>query len=222
VLRFYRDQYQGRIGKIFVESVFGAEKWASLLWGLFILALACLTRPVQDYLMSTWEGLPVWVVPVVVMALVVVLFVRGLLKENFEKVQEVQKERDALKRRLEAAANLKAAKELLGAAMREGEKLKAGSYVEDGERILVSQERVETWIDSTRDLIEAAFDKEEGRRFMNSEGYEPEKRPPWREVRIDPYRYHLTPRLQRLDQLLLRASELSVDPDFDPDEWRGR
>lgn len=92
MLRFYRGQYRGRIGKLFVESVFGADKWAGLLWGVFILALACLTRPVQDYLMSTWEGLPVWVVPAFVMALVVVLFVRGLLKENFEKFQEIQKE----------------------------------------------------------------------------------------------------------------------------------
>jgi hypothetical protein len=123
---------------------------------------------------------------------------------------------------LETAAKRKAVKELLGAAMHEGEKLKPGSYVEDGERVWLTEGCVENWIDSTRDLIEAAFDKEEGRRFMNSDGYEPEKRPPWREVRIDPYRYHLTPRLQRLDELILRASELPIDPDFDPDEWRDR
>ena len=150
VRHFYRDQYRNRIGKIFVESVFGAEKWTGLLWGIFILAFACLTRPVQDYLMTTWEGLPVWAVPVFVMASVVVLFVRGLLKENFEKFREIEQERDALERGRETAAKRKAVKELLGEAKREGEKLKASSYVEDGERVFVSKGCLENWIDSTR------------------------------------------------------------------------
>jgi hypothetical protein len=165
-----------------------------------------------------WQQLP-WQVPATA---ILVFSIYGFLSAVYQEYRQVEQERDVLKEGRETGAKRKAVKELLGAAMRGGEKLKAGDYVEDGERVLVSQECVEKWIDSTRDLIEAAFDKEEGRRFMNSEGYEPKKRPPWREVRIDPYRYHLTPRLQRLDQLILRASELPIDPDFDPDEWRER
>ena len=93
MLPFYRDQYRGRVGKIFVESVFGVEKWAGVLWGIFVVALAFLTSPVQDHLMSAWQGLPVLVIPVFVMASVVVLFVRGLLKANWQDFEEVKQER---------------------------------------------------------------------------------------------------------------------------------
>ena len=165
-----------------------------------------------------WQDLP-WQVPV---AAIILFSIYGFFSAVYQEYREVEQERNALKGGQVTAAKRKAVKELLGDAMRGGEKLKAGSYVEDGERIIVSNERVENWIDGTRDLIEAAFDKEEGRRFMNSDGYEPAKRPPWQEVRIDPYRYHLTPRLQRLVQLILRAGELPIAPDFDPDVWRDR
>ena len=63
MLPFYRDQYRGRLGKIFVESIVSVEKWAGILWGIFVVALALLTRPVRGRLMGVWEGLPLWVIP---------------------------------------------------------------------------------------------------------------------------------------------------------------
>jgi len=84
---------------------------------------------------------------------------------------------------------------------------------------LVGKQDVEEWVHRTHDLIEAAFDKGEARRFLDSSDYTPEKTVPYREIRIDPYKYHLTPRLQRLNELILRANTLEINPDFDPQSF---
>jgi hypothetical protein len=90
----------------------------------------------------------------------------------------------------------------------------------EGDEIkLVGQQDVEDWVHRTYDLIEAAFDKGEARRFLDSSDYKPEKPLPYREVRIDPYKYFLTPRLRRLNELILRANTLEINPDFDPQSF---
>jgi hypothetical protein len=122
VLRFYRDQYRGRLGKIFVESVFGVQKWYSLLWVVFVSALSFFTRPVQAWIMGTSEGWPVWVVPVFVMASVIVLFVRGLLKENYERFLKIQNEKARLEERLTTKEERRATLDLLGRYHAQGQK----------------------------------------------------------------------------------------------------
>ena len=90
---------------------------------------------------------------------------------------------------------------------------------DEGRIKITSHQDIVAWVDRTHDLIEAAFDKAEARHFMNSDDYEPAKYPPWREVRVDPYKYHLKPRLRRLHELVIRANELPISPDFDPQAW---
>ena len=69
---------------------------------------------------------------------------------------------------------------------------------------------------ATHDLVEAAFDKGEARHFLNSKGYDPGFEDPFRDTQLDPYKYFIQPRLKRLDELIVRANSLEVNPDFDP------
>jgi hypothetical protein len=121
-----------------------------------------------------------------------------------------------LESKLAIVEKRKAVKDLLGIAIQQGEDLRVLVWKEGDEIKFVGQQDVEDWVHRTYDLIEAAFDKGEARRFLDSSDYKPEKHLPFRQVRIDPYKYFLTPRLQRLNELILRANTLEINPDFDP------
>ena len=51
--------------------------------------------------MSAWQLLPSWVWPAFVLASVAFLFVRGLVKANYEAFLEVEQERDEERRKRE-------------------------------------------------------------------------------------------------------------------------
>jgi hypothetical protein len=206
VLRFYRDEYRGQVGKIFVESVVGVDTWAgSIGRGFFLLALTCLTHPVQKRLMSAWEGLPIWVVPVAVMAAVVVLFVRGLLKENFERFLKIHHEKTRLEERLTTEEKRRATLDLLGGYHAKGQKL-----LHDHPRVEeipeATVEEISEWREGVYRLIRAAYGSGRAEIFLS--GKDPDYTEEW-----------LQERLARLVRLMEQTSELELRPDFDPEDF---
>ncbi len=156
-----------------------------------------------------WPEVSRWWALVPLSALLVYGFLRAL-QERFEGLEE----------KVASARKRRDVKNLLGDALDKGNALRQSHRKDDGGGItLTSHQDVVDWVQRTHDLIEAAFDKAEARHFMNSDGYEPEKPLPWRNVYVDPYRYHRTPRLRRLHELIVRANELEINPDFDPQDW---
>jgi hypothetical protein len=137
----------------------------------------------------------------------------------FDKIRETEDGKATLEGKLSTAKKRRAVKDLLGVAVEQGEDLRVTLRREGDSFRLVSKQDVEEWVHRTYELIEAAFDKGEARRFLDSSDYTPVKTAPYREIRIDPYKYHLTPRLQRLHELILRANTLEIDPDFDPQRF---
>jgi hypothetical protein len=137
----------------------------------------------------------------------------------FDKIRETEDGIATLEGKLSTAKKRRAVKDLLGVAVEQGEDLRVTLRREGDSFRLVSKQDVEEWVHRTYDLIEATFDKGEARRFLDSSDYTPVKTAPYREIRIDPYKYHLTPRLQRLHELILRANTLEIDPDFDPQRF---
>jgi hypothetical protein len=137
----------------------------------------------------------------------------------FDKIRETEDGKAALEGKLSTAKKRRAVKDLLGVAVEQGEDLRVTLRKEGDSFRFVSKQDVEEWVHRTRDLIEAAFDKGEARRFLDSSDYKPEKPLPYREIRSEPYKYHLTPRLQRLNELILRANTLEINPDFEPQRF---
>ena len=161
------------------------------------------------------QFIPLWV-PAGALGLI---FMYGLLRANYQEFREVEDAKRNLESKLATARKRKAVKDLLGVAVEQGEDLHVTLRKEGDSFRFVSEQDVKEWVHRTRDLIEAAFDKAEARRFLDSSDYKPEKPLPYREIRIDPYKYHLTPRLQRLNELILRANTLEINPDFDPQSF---
>jgi hypothetical protein len=169
VLRFYRNEYRGRVGRIFVESVFGVEKWAGVLWGVFLLVLAFFTRPVQEAVLNVWQGLPFWVVPAFVIASAVFLFGRGLLKENQRRIQKAERDNERLQASITTDEERRALKDLLGIAHEKGDEvyeLRENDSVEWRER------RIRQWVNDIHALIEAALDKSAAKQFLSNDGYD--------------------------------------------------
>ena len=142
-----------------------------------------------------------------------VLFCYGFLKAIRERFEDVEE-------KLAAVEQYKSVKDLLGEAADKGRALQRGIYKEGDEVITVTQQDIESWVHNTHDLIEAAYDKGEARHFMNSDDYRPETTLPFRNVYHDPYKYFVGVRLRRLDELIVRANELPINPDFDPQDWK--
>lgn len=98
--RWHWKKYGGRRAvKIFLDSAAGIEKWRGVLalWGGAFASLLFFGTPLGDVVMSTWHLLPWWTVPVFLLASLAVLFVRGLIKANYEEFQELEKKRDGLR-----------------------------------------------------------------------------------------------------------------------------
>jgi hypothetical protein len=198
--------FYGRLAKQALPLLWEAFKRGDAIAALlaFLFGIAGLTWVLQ---------LIPWWIPVGALGL---LFLYGLLRANYEEFQKVEGAKQDLESKLASTEKRKAVKDLLGVAVEQGEDLRVILREEGGQWNLVSQQDVEDWVHRTHDLIEAAFDKGEARRFLDSSDYKPEKPLPYREVRADPYKYHLTPRLQRLNELIVRANSLEVNPEFDP------
>lgn len=95
--RFHWKKYGGkRAGKILRDSAYSIDKWKSVLtlWVGAFAALLFIGTPLADVVMSTWQLLPLWVVPVFLLASLAYLFVRGLVKANYEEFQEASRELD--------------------------------------------------------------------------------------------------------------------------------
>jgi hypothetical protein len=200
VLRFYWPTVRRTFGILWTATdryVTGAGIGASLLT-FFSPELAKLPWGNLPVLSRWWAVLPL-----------LVLFAYGFLKALYERFEGMEE-------RLETAKNRRAIKDLLGDAIDRGRNLQRTIRKEGDEIVIVTQQDVEDWVHDTHDLIEAAFDKGEARHFLNSEGYDPGHNLPWREARHDPYKYYLEPRLKRLDELIVRANSLEINPDFDP------
>ncbi len=102
-----------------------------------------------------------------------------------------------------AAAKRKAVKDLLGNAMKEGQGLRSSHKQERREK----HDAARDWVGRTHDLIEAAFDKAEAQYFRGDQ--------------IDRGLDPVDGCLSRLEQLMVRANSLDINPDFDPQEWKG-
>ncbi len=140
----------------------------------------------------------------------------------------------------ETTAKRKAANDLLGNALKEGESLKQGrSYalesenqelddIEIGDEYQASyHEEVRGWVDHTYDLIGAAFGRAAAQRFISNEGYTDQelfgrKLPSFLHVSSTQRKYSLRARLKRLHELTEQMHNLDINPGFDPDEWRNR
>jgi len=100
------------------------------------------------------------------------------------------------------AAKCKAVKDLLGKAMKEGQGLRSSHKQERNEKY----HAVRDWVRRTHDLIEAAFDTAEAQYFRGSEI----------DTGLDP----VDGCLSRLEQLMVRANSLDVNPNFDPEPYQ--
>src|SRR5215212_10560973 len=117
--RFHWQKYGGRRSwRILIDSATSIEKGRGVvaLWGGAFFGLLFLGTPLGDWVMSTWQILPWWVVPVFLLASVVFLFVRGLVKANYEDIQEIEGDKTRLKERLASEEKRAALDELLGDA----------------------------------------------------------------------------------------------------------
>lgn len=92
------------MGKILLDSAASIEKWQGVLvlWGGVFFALLFVSTPLADTVVSTLQLLPWWTVPVFLLASLAFLFVRGLLKANYEEFRKIEHERDELKTEYEA------------------------------------------------------------------------------------------------------------------------
>src|SRR5215212_10563832 len=96
--RFHWERYGGwRAVRIILDSAAGVEKWRAVAWGAVLLILWLLGPPVEALAVSASQLLPGAVVPIFLVASVLFLFVRGLLKENYEGFQEEAQERERVK-----------------------------------------------------------------------------------------------------------------------------
>jgi hypothetical protein len=132
-------------------------------------------------------------------------------------------------------AKRKAANDLLGHALEEGESLKQGRrYAVEGdenqnlEEIEIGNEgqarhyeEVRAWVDHTYDWIDDALGGAEAQRFISNEGYTDQdmfgrKLPSGLHVSSTQRKYSLRARLKRLHELTDRMHNLDINPDFDP------
>jgi len=115
-------------------------------------------------------------------------------QEYHERISSTEKRQAATTRR-------KDVKDLLGEARKEGQSLRSSYKQERHEKADAAKD----WVRRTHDLIEAAFEKGEAQFFLVDE----------LDKGLDP----VDACLRRLDQLIVRANSLNVNPDFDTQAW---
>ena len=156
---------------------------------------------------------------------VVVLLVYGLMWSIYDKFDEVRADNEMLSGQLTTSKKRRVVKNLLGEAQAVGHKLDYESSRPEG----VEKERVHRWVDSTRDLIVAAFDEGEAQLFLSNKQYRHDELDKQfsgdasglRHTDIQP-QYRVGARLRRLDELIVRMDALEINPDFDARDWEGR
>jgi hypothetical protein len=210
VARFYWDLVS-RLPELLWTS---ASRWEKIIGvGSLCLSVFGVT--------AAWPFSPLWG-----LAPILLFFVYGLLKANYQAFREVKDEKRALERKLEERERRKAVKDLLGNAQEEGESLKQGRKDTFNAEIRYDEE-VRMWVNRTYNLINDAFGKAEAQRFISNEGYteiellgyEP---PPYVYLGSTQRKYLIPPRLKRLHELIPRLHDLDVNPDFDPQNWINR
>ena len=113
-----------------------------------------------------------------------ILFLYGLMQANYEAFTKVERRADdaeaenkRLAAQLDGKAKRKAVKDLLGAAVEQGESLRGQTRKVGNDFRFNTKDDVEDWVHKTHDFIEAAFDKGEARRFLDSSDDRPKI--PW-------------------------------------------
>jgi hypothetical protein len=144
------------------------------------------------------------------------LFLSGLLRANYEELQKVGREKDALKAKIGTEAKRTALKDLLGSAHERGGVVNEYREGDDADR---RQRRIEEWVWGTHKLIEAAFDKGEAQRFLSNEGYDFGRINGVQEFIARRSTFLVGPRLWRLEELIGRVDTLSIRSDFDPEAF---
>lgn len=139
------------------------------------------------------------------------------------RTDDAEAENKRLAAQLHDKAKRKAVKDLLGAAVEQGESLRGEMRKVGNDFRFNTKADVERWVHKTHDFIEAAFDKGEARHFLDSGDYAPKNPLAVEEMpEVDTYEYHLEPRLRRLQELIVRANESEINHDFDPQYWIDR
>jgi hypothetical protein len=159
-----------------------------------------------------------------------ILFLFGLMQANYEAFTKVEQRADGaeaenkrLAAQLDGKAKRKAVKDLLGVAVEQGESLRGDMRRVGSDFRFNTMDDVEDWVHRTHDLIEAAFDKGEARRFLDRSDYTPENPLATEEVPVvDTYGHHLEPRLRRLQELIVRANAFEINDSFYPRYWMDR
>ena len=149
---------------------------------------------------SAWSGISRWwaLVPLGV------LFAYGLMKANYEAFQEVEGERDLLRRGRTTREKRIALKDALGDAIEKGQELHASDP---------TTEDAEKWVNDTAVLIWAALGDGEVHLFANAPGVT---------LHSGGNESRHRGRLHRLGQLIARVDGMELRPDFDPEEWTDR
>jgi hypothetical protein len=224
--RWHWKKYGGRrMGKILLDSAASIDKWRSVLvlWGGAFLGLLFISTPLGDAVMNTWHLLPSWSVPVFLLVSLVILFVRGLVKANYDKFTEVEDRKCVLQRQLDDRIKRKAVKDLLGEAEKQGKSLRGPMRKVGNDFRYNTKDDIEDWVHRTHDFIEAALDKGEARLFLDSSEDMPKNPLATEEMPVvDTYEYHLEPGLRRLQELIVRANDLEVNSDFYARYWMDR
>jgi hypothetical protein len=185
-----------------------AKLWVELA-GVFYLGVGI-------FGVSTLTLPPLWtLVPVAT------LFLYGFMRAVYERVSTAEEDNERLSKRLATDEKRRAVKELLGVAIAQGTYLNKWLYQETDEGKKVTMKDVRDWVHRTRDLIEAAFDKGEARHFLNGDGYKREGVQPFHNLLASKDDYFIPARVWRLNELIIRANELPINPDFDPQDWMG-
>jgi hypothetical protein len=215
--RWHWKKYGGlRMGKILLDSAASIDKWRSVLflWGGAFLGLLFISTPLGDAVMSTWHLLPSWTVPVFLLVSLAILFVRGLVKANYEEFRRVEGERDqeqaameALQEQIATEEQRATLKELLAEAIREGEELLKSRP---------SIEQAEEWVNKIGGVLQIAFlDTSEAQVFYSDEGLPPlYYSDPVVQHAQTPAQKWIRQRLARLTDLIRRADSLQIRPGF--------
>jgi len=139
------------------------------------------------------------------MASVVVLFVRGLLKENYETFLRILDKKARLEERLTTEEKRRATLDLLGRYHAKGQRIARNNPgVEEVPEGRV--EEISEWGEGAYRLIRAAYGFGRAEIFLSGEG--PRDIEAW-----------LRERVAQLVRLMEQTSEMELRPDFDPEDF---
>lgn len=191
---------------------------ASKVWTT-LTAVATLYLALSPELASWGLGVFGAISPLWALVPVGFLFLFGLLRASYEEFQDTDKKASELEKTVATASKRKTVKDLLAEAVDEGNELR-GVYDRKRREIRIGHHPgIEDWVHRSHDLVEAAFDKGEARHFLSGEGFRIEGVSPEDNLYLGRDTYSVAVRLWRLDQLIVRANSLEINPEFDPERF---